>query len=141
MTYVALLLDKAKTKVSPANYSGLADRMGVTRQLVSQWKNDVVPLPDERIAQLAKIAGEDAAKWLVAVHAERAHGEAKRGWLQAARQLGIAAAIVVGFALPGASRATTTASLTEQHSELGIMRSGQQTALDQAMGKHGQLSD
>jgi hypothetical protein len=36
-------------------------------------------LPDDRIAQLARIARVDAGEWLVAIHADQASGDARKG--------------------------------------------------------------
>jgi transcriptional regulator with XRE-family HTH domain len=91
MRNVALLLDKAKNSVSPANYSVLAARIGVSRQSVWQWKTGDAPLPDERIAQIARIAHLDPGEWLVAIHAEQSSGEARKGLQSVLKRLGVAA--------------------------------------------------
>lgn len=91
MTNVAALLDKAKTHCSPANYGGLAVRLGVTRQVVSAWKTGDEPMPKERIAQTARIAGLDAGEWLIAIEAEQATGDVKKGLQNVLKRLGIAA--------------------------------------------------
>ncbi|MDQ3525127.1 MAG: helix-turn-helix domain-containing protein [Chloroflexota bacterium] len=91
MGNVALLLDKAKNSVSPANYSVLAARLGVSRQSVWQWKTGAAPLPDDRIAQIARIARVDAGEWLVAIHADQSTGDARKGLQSVLRRLGVAA--------------------------------------------------
>lgn len=101
MSDVALLLDKAKKHCSPPNYSGLAARLDVSRAVVSEWKNGSQTMPEERIVQVAKIAGENAGEWLLRIRAEQTHGDVSRAWLSMARKLGAAAAVAcVVVALP-----------------------------------------
>lgn len=101
MTDVAALLDKAKRHCSPPNYSGLATRIEVSRAVVSEWKNGTQPMPEERVVQVARIAGENAGEWLLRVRAEQTQGEVARAWHSLARKLGAAAAVAcVVVALP-----------------------------------------
>lgn len=116
MSAVNKLLDKTREACSISTDVGLAEKLGVSRQLVNQWRKGANPMSDERIAQIAGIAGEDVSTWLVLVRAEQTHGDAGRAWAKLARQLGAAAALaVVGLfvALPGQARASAGANLNE----------------------------
>lgn len=93
MSHVEKLLDKAAHKCERPSYRALAERMGVTSASLSQFKLGQVPMPDERIVQAAKIAGEDPDLWLLIVKAEQTQGEAGKVWARLARKFGAAAAI------------------------------------------------
>lgn len=95
MSYVEKLLDKAALKCDRPSYRALAERMGVTSASLSQFKLGQVPMPEERIVQAAKIAGEDPDIWLLIVKAEQTHGDVAKSWQRLARKLGAAAAIVL----------------------------------------------
>lgn len=118
MSAVNKLLDKTREACSISTDVGLAEKLGVSRQLVNQWRKGANPMSDERIAQIAGIAGEDVSTWLVLVRAEQTHGDAGRAWAKLARQLGAAAALAVVSlfaALPGKTLAN------EQHSSQEVM--------------------
>lgn len=87
MSAVNILLDKAKEKCSANADSALAERLGVSRQLFSQWRNGTTPMPDERIAHVAALAKEDAGVWLARIRAEQSAGEAQQGWESVVRRL------------------------------------------------------
>ena len=93
MTAVNKLLDKARESCSTTSDAAFAERIGVTRQLVSQWRTGKTPLPDERIAQLARISKDDPGRWLVAIRAEQSHGEAAKAWTVLSKRIGAAAAV------------------------------------------------
>lgn len=123
-TYAEKLLDNAVKKCERPSFKALAERVGVTAQTISQFKLGIVPMPDERIVQFAKIAGEDPDLWLLIIKAEQTHGEAGRAWARLARKFGAAAAVFVmlcvlslpspakGFA-QGAEMQCTTYTLCE----------------------------
>lgn len=111
MTAANKLLDKARECCSLASDHALADRLQVSRQLVSQWRTGKNPLSDERVAQLARLCKEDAGQWLVAIRAEQSQGDAARAWATLARRLGAAAAVGVVALLPFHSP-TDAATLT-----------------------------
>ena len=100
MSAINKLLDKAAEHCSPANQSGLAARLGVTRGAISSWKTQAYALPAERIAELARIAQVDAGEWLVLIEAEQAKGEARKAYSSLVRRLGIAALLALA-ASPG----------------------------------------
>lgn len=94
-TYAAALLDKAKMSISPANYSALADRLGVSRQYVSRWKMGLEPIPEKHIAPLCRLAHVDEAEWWLLLQADTAKGNERSRVLRLAQRLGIAAAVAL----------------------------------------------
>lgn len=94
-TYAATLLDKAKMSISPANYSALADRLGVSRQYVSRWKMGLEPIPEKHIAPLCRLAHVDEAEWWLLLQADTAKGNERNRVLRLAQRLGIAAAVAL----------------------------------------------
>jgi len=111
MDAVNKLLDKARVACSLPSDVALAEKIGVSRQLVSQWRKGANPLSDERIAQIAHLANEDGGRWLITIHAERASGAAAKDWQSLLRRFGAAAAlgVVVLMPLGNASASTLTA--------------------------------
>jgi transcriptional regulator with XRE-family HTH domain len=95
MSAAQKLLDKAAENCSPANQSGLALRLGVTRSLISSWKTGVFGVPAERIAELARIGHVDAGEWLILIEAEQAGGEARKAYGSLAKRLGLAALLAL----------------------------------------------
>lgn len=57
MSAVNELLDNVKNRLNLGSDIALAERVGVTRSLISRWRKGDTPLSDERIAQLRH--GED----------------------------------------------------------------------------------
>lgn len=94
------LLDKAAERCSPANYVGLALRLGVTTSLVSAWKLNRYPMPAERIAEVARIAQVDSGEWMLLVESEQAKGEARKAYSSLVKRLGIAALLAL-WSVPG----------------------------------------
>lgn len=69
------LLEQANEKCG--NYSKLAEMLGVSRMLVSQWKTGAKPCPPEEQARIAEIAGFDPVEALVNAVIERHAGTPK----------------------------------------------------------------
>lgn len=101
--YAAVLLDKAKETCSPANYSGLAARLGVSRQSVSSWRNGLTPLPEDRVRELARLAHVDAAEWWLAIQSDNAPEAMKPRVRAVLARLGIAAVLAI-VASPAVAR-------------------------------------
>ncbi|MCS3360666.1 DUF3693 domain-containing protein [Xanthomonas translucens pv. translucens] len=75
--------------------------MGITSGVLSEWKKGNKPIPDERIQQLAKIAGQDIGPWLLLIRSEQDQGELGREWAKLYKRLGATAAVflcVIGLA-------------------------------------------
>lgn len=108
MDAVNQLLDQARVGTNLPSDNALAQRMGVTRAVVSNWRQGRNPIPDERIAQLCAMAKLDGPAWTARVHAERAASPAERAmWKSMLDRLSAVAAVLAlaVFAAPGAARA------------------------------------
>ncbi|MGS0539361.1 DUF3693 domain-containing protein [Xanthomonas oryzae pv. oryzicola] len=66
--------------------------MGIKVASLSSWKQGDSPLPDERIRQLARIAGQDPGPWLLLIHSEQDEGDLGREWAKLYKKLGMTAA-------------------------------------------------
>lgn len=93
------LLDKAREVCSLNSDAALAERLQVSRAQLSSWRKGREAVPEDRIAQIARVAHEDAADWLVLIEAEQAKGEARKAYGSLVKRLGIAALLAV-VALP-----------------------------------------
>jgi hypothetical protein len=90
------LLDQAKQAGNFNSDNALAQRLGLTRAVVSAWRQGRNPIPDERIAQLCALAKIDGPEWLARVHAERAQSPAERAlWSKMLVRLAAAALFIV----------------------------------------------
>ena len=108
MTAVNELLDNVKNRLNLASDMALAERLTVTRSLVSRWRKGETPLADERIAQICAMAKLDGPHWTAQIHAERAQSPAERAmWKSMLDRLSAVAAVLalVVFTAPGAARA------------------------------------
>lgn len=74
---------------------GLSEQMGIKVASLSAWKIGASPLPDERITQLAKIAGQDPGPWLLLIHSEQDQGDLGREWAKLYKRLGMTAATIL----------------------------------------------
>ncbi|UXB38967.1 DUF3693 domain-containing protein [Stenotrophomonas maltophilia] len=108
MSSVNELLDQVRDGGNFSSDNALAQRMGLTRAVISTWRSGRNPIPDERIAQLCALAKLDGPAWTARVHAERAASPAERAmWKSMLDRLSAAAAVLalVAVAMPGAARA------------------------------------
>ncbi|TVS47380.1 hypothetical protein E2P69_07700 [Xanthomonas perforans] len=107
------LLDKVKESCSLPSDNVLSHKLGVTRAVISGWRNDRYPIPDERIAQLCAMAKLDGGEWMARIHAERAASPAEKAlWRSVLDRLSAAAAVVALLVLAvhtGAHEALLTA--------------------------------
>lgn len=108
MSSVNELLDQVRDGGNFPSDNALAQRMGLTRAVISTWRSGRNPIPDERIAQLCALAKLDGPAWTARVHAERAASPAERAmWKSMLDRLSAAAAVLalVAVAMPGVARA------------------------------------
>lgn len=106
MSIVAALIDKARARSGITSDNALAARFDLHRQSISKWRTGDAYPDEENIVELATMAGDDPAEWLVAIKAVRTDGAAGRVWSQLARKLGAAAAVVllVSASMPGIAK-------------------------------------
>ncbi|WP_414486863.1 DUF3693 domain-containing protein [Stenotrophomonas maltophilia] len=110
MDAVNQLLDQARIGANLPSDNALAQRMGVTRAVVSNWRQARNPIPDERIAQICAIAKLDGPLWIAMIHAERAQTQTERAlWRLMLDRISAAAAVValVALSLPSPGNAKT----------------------------------
>ncbi|PPU06834.1 hypothetical protein XacyCFBP2565_21230 [Xanthomonas arboricola pv. corylina] len=94
MPSVNELLDKARERANLPSDNALAQRIGVTRAVISSWRKDRYPMPDERIAQVCALAKLDGGEWMARIHGERAASPAERAlWRSVLDRLSAAAAV------------------------------------------------
>ena len=107
MDTIADLIEAARARTG-ANYTEIAERLDRSKQLVTNWrKGDKVPA-DGDVMALARMAGQDADKWLAIAQAARTEGEAKARWEHIAQRLGNAAAVAlcaIAFSFPTVGKA------------------------------------
>lgn len=103
MSIVATLMDKARQRRGIPTDMALAERLGRSRALVSEWRAGKGYPDEDLIIALAEMAGDDPGEWLVAVKAIRTDGRAGKVWAELAKRIGAAAVmlvVTVGAALP-----------------------------------------
>ncbi|WP_169380610.1 helix-turn-helix domain-containing protein [Thermomonas fusca] len=122
MNAVNKMLDTVRESCSLNSDGALAEALGVSRQLVSQWRKGANPLSDERIAQIAKLGKLDAGAWTVLVNAEQARGEAKKSWASIIKRLGIASLLGLLVTFPSLAYTSSKGHETADHA-VCIMRS------------------
>ena len=105
MAIVATLLDKARTRRGIPTDMALAERLGRSRAVVSEWRAGKSYPDEDLIVTLAQLAGDDPGEWLLAVKAVRTDGAAGKIWAQLAKRLGAAATVLLMAALPLSAKA------------------------------------
>ncbi|EWG13523.1 hypothetical protein P910_003238 [Xylella fastidiosa Mul-MD] len=99
MNAINELIDKAREKCCIPSDKALADKIGVTRQVLWQARNERGPLSDERIAQLCAMAKLDGPAWIAKIHAERAASQTERAmWKSMLERLTATAATLIAGA-------------------------------------------
>ncbi|MBA0442387.1 hypothetical protein D7Y51_04545 [Stenotrophomonas maltophilia] len=104
------LLDKVKAACNFPSDNVLAQKIGLTRAMVSSWRHGRHPIPDERIAQMCALAKLDGPTWIAMLHAERAQTATERAlWRLMLDRLSAPAAVValVALSLPSIGNAKT----------------------------------
>lgn len=107
MDTIADLIEAARKRTG-ATYTDISERLDRSKQLITNWKSGKKVPTDGDVLALARMAGENADKWLAIAQAARTEGEAKTRWEQIARKLSAAAialAIGVGLAPPARAQA------------------------------------
>lgn len=107
MAIVATLLDKARDRRGIPTDMALGERLGKSRQVISQWRSGDKYPDEDMIVRLAELAGDQPAQWLVAIKAVRSDGAAGKAWAELAKRLGAVAAVLLVAALPLSGKAST----------------------------------
>jgi plasmid maintenance system antidote protein VapI len=93
------LLDAVKTRYAIPSDNALAPRLGITRSMVSRYRNKGEAFGDETALRVAELLDLDPGYVLAVMHSERASNEAARtAWAKLAERLktgGVAAALVL----------------------------------------------
>ncbi|EKQ61378.1 hypothetical protein MOU_17807, partial [Xanthomonas citri pv. malvacearum str. GSPB1386] len=101
--HIAALIGLAVQRLDRKSVRALAERMGIAHGVLYEWRDGKKPVPDERIQQIAKIAGQDPGEWLLLIHSEQDQGELGREWAKLYKRLSMAAmalVLCIGSALP-----------------------------------------
>ncbi len=110
MSATSDLLDRVREGANIPSDNVLSQRLGITRTVISGWRNGNYPVPDERIAQLCDMAKLDGPLWMALIHAERATSAVERKiWRLMLDRISAAAAVValVALSLPSIGNAKT----------------------------------
>lgn len=111
METIADLIEAARKRTG-ATYTDISERLDRSKQLINNWKSGKKVPTDGDVLALARMAGENADKWLAIAQAARTEGEAKTRWEQIARRLSMAAmtlVVWVGLASPAPVQAAEKA--------------------------------
>ncbi|WP_080507213.1 DUF3693 domain-containing protein [Xylella fastidiosa] len=104
-----LLIDLAIQHSLRNSLRGLAEQINVSSGVLSEWRNEIKPIPNERIAQICKIAETDGATWMAKIHAEKAQSPIERAiWKSMLERLTATAATLLigaGITYPTPSQA------------------------------------
>ncbi|MDD0883774.1 DUF3693 domain-containing protein [Xylella fastidiosa] len=87
---------------------GLADQLGIGHTSLNDWQREIKPMPEERIRQLAKFAGEDPGHWLLLIKSEQEKGDLGKEWAKLYKKLtATAATLLIGASItcPNTSQA------------------------------------
>ena len=103
MQTIADLIDAARARTG-ANYTDISERLDRSKQLITNWRSGNKVPTDGDVLALARMAGEDADKWLAIAQAARVEGEAKTRWESIAKRLA-ATATLLAVAVLGAPQA------------------------------------
>lgn len=113
MTATEDLLDAVRKAANIPSDNVLSQKLGLTRAVISGWRKQLYPVPDERIAQLCELAKLDGPVWTAKIHAERATSPLERKmWRSMLDRVSAVAAVLalVCIAAPGAAKAETLAA-------------------------------
>jgi DNA-binding transcriptional regulator YdaS (Cro superfamily) len=98
MSAINKLLDNARKACSLSSDAALAQRLGVSRAQLSAWRVGREAVPEDRIAEIARVAHADAGEWRLLIEAEQARGEARKAYGLLVKRLGIAALLAIATA-------------------------------------------
>lgn len=106
--YARELIDLAIQRLDRKNVLALAERLEIANGIMYEWRKGTKQMPDERIRQLAKIAGEDPGHWLLLIKSEQEKGDLGKEWAKLYKRLTATAATLLlggGITCPSLSEA------------------------------------
>lgn len=122
MNAVNELLDKVKNHLNLGSDLALADRLAVTRSLVSRWRKGETPLADERIAQICALAKVDGPEWMARIHAEKAQSPTERAlWSKMLVRLAAGAIFVAPLTAGAAEKSQQNQAFTPENRPVCIL--------------------
>ena len=77
---IEYLVRKASFMVGSQNE--LAKKMNQTPSIISDWKGNRRAIGCDKIAELARLAGEDEGKWVALISVEKTQHEGAKRWIQ-----------------------------------------------------------
>ncbi|AWK18479.1 DUF3693 domain-containing protein [Xanthomonas oryzae pv. oryzae] len=94
------LIDLVRAGGKFSSDNALAQKLGVTRAMVSSWRSGRYAMPDDQIAQLCALAKLDGASWMARIHTERAGSATERAlWKSILDRLAPITAVVGALAI------------------------------------------
>lgn len=96
--HVATLIELAVQRLDRKSVRALSQRLGIAHGVLYEWKAGTKPIPEERILQIARIAGQDPQPWLLLIKSEQGEGELSREWGKMAKKLAAITGIAALFA-------------------------------------------
>ncbi|MGX2053812.1 DUF3693 domain-containing protein [Xanthomonas axonopodis pv. cassiae] len=94
------LIDLVRAGGKFSSDNALAQKLGITRAMVSSWRSGRYAMPDDQIAQLCALAKLDGASWMARIHTERAASATERAlWQSILDRLAPITAVVGAMAL------------------------------------------
>ncbi|AMJ56646.1 MULTISPECIES: DUF3693 domain-containing protein [Stenotrophomonas] len=123
METIADLIEAARKRTG-ATYTDISERLDRSKQLITNWKSGKKVPTDGDVLALARMAGENADKWLAIAQAARTEGEARTRWELIAQKLGaVAMALVIGVGLASPAHVQAAEPGNSTHG-VYIMRNG-----------------
>lgn len=109
MDTIADLIEAARKRTG-ASYTDISERLDRSKQLITNWKSGKKVPTDGDVMALARMAGENADRWLAIAQAARSDGEARVRWVQIAQRLAgtacLALCVMAGTLSPFESKAS-----------------------------------
>jgi transcriptional regulator with XRE-family HTH domain len=113
MNGVNSLLDKFRAVCSLPSDSAVADRLGIKRQAVHQWRKGISFPSEDSIIRMADAIAENPERWLAFVAYDRASPNAKPYWMRIAKAAA-AVLLIVSFGRLDVQTSAASFSLNQQ---------------------------
>lgn len=93
--HVTTLIELAMQHTGRPSLRPFGELVGVSHAKIAEWKTGAKPIPEDRIRQIARMAGQDPGPWLLLIKSEQEGGELGREWAKLARRLAATAAVLL----------------------------------------------